>query len=376
MDGIDLTDNKALQDLKETAVTQAMSTKQVADIEKAVSVIKAITDRTKTEIDNRNAPRTMRWEGWKVFATAVVPVLTLATLVFTVYTQNEQLRVAQETNADMAWRETTKNVLAQISPVEGKGKQPPSVDARLAVNLLTPYVADPKHGEEALDLALLLLIRSRDPDVLRDFLESPELTVTSRNVAGVIGKMREIRSEFNFFDRMAQSKTTSPGAPGTPAPEAAGYENLLNYMTILGNKVAGVLRDRDAKVLPLNLTRVFFYQCDLSHTNLDRARLDESRFENVNLTDASITNPQGDIESSEWVASNWWDAKSVDGKLLKYTMRDYYPYPGPGVVYLNEPPDRSEYTRKVKQLCQVAGIACADAEIKYGTKPKSDGNQK
>jgi hypothetical protein len=389
-------DDKILTVLKNVAVEQALAGKQSEDIERAVSVIKAITDRAKTEIDNRNAPQTLRWEGWKTYATAVVPLLTLATLAFTVYTQNEQLKTAQQANSDLAWRETAKNVLAQLTPTGSRTRRtvPSSsvvavsdADAQLALELLRPYLADAKYGAEALDLGLLILIRTRDTRALNDFLDSPNTEIGSHNVDHVLGKMREIRSAFDFFDSMnknASAPTVPPGTSPVPPPLGASplvpppdspvpnYDTLLEFLTTLGNKVAEVLRTRDSATSPLNLRRVYFYQSNLQSADLVKTRLDAARFENTDLTNATIIDPLGNIESSEWVASNWWDAKAIDGKLLKYMMREYYPYPGPGVVYLKDPPSQVDYVVKVRRLCKNAGIVCSDSEFKYGTKPEPE----
>src|SRR4030081_1910976 len=122
MTSIDQQDERDLRELRQAAVGQALNTKQVADIEKAVSVIKAITDRAKTELDNQNAPKMLRREGWKTFAAVVVPLVTLATLAFTLYTQNEERRLSRDAQDDLQWRETVKDVLAHISPAGTTGK--------------------------------------------------------------------------------------------------------------------------------------------------------------------------------------------------------------------------------------------------------------
>src|SRR5712692_7221465 len=112
-------DGETLQKLQAAAVEKAFSTKEVADLEKAVSIIKTIADREKTANDNRNQPRLLRYEQYKTLSTAVVPLLTLLTLAFTVWVQASQVRVTQEANDDLEWRDTAKNVLSQLSPAGG-----------------------------------------------------------------------------------------------------------------------------------------------------------------------------------------------------------------------------------------------------------------
>jgi Pentapeptide repeats (8 copies) len=372
-----------LAELRTAAIDEALKNRQVVDLEKAVSIAKTISDREKTESDHQNAPKMLRYESWKTLGTAIVPLLTLATLAFTVWTQNNQLhlsqqanRISQEANADATWRETAKNVLLQLNHTEqlgsggarsGRPESASSSDPHLAIQLLTPYFSDKRHGAEALDIALLVLLRVRDPEVLADFLSSPSVQINADNVHLVLAKMRDLRAEFYYVNDGLQDKTIPPDDP-----IAHHYWALLDNLTILNDKVGDLLRSRETNRFRLDLRRTFFYNSNLSGANLDGAAIDGARFEKVDLSAATLTNMGDKTATSVWIASNWWDAKLIDPQLLKKLMNEYYPYPkGQTITYAKDPPDQATYLDKVKHLCQGAGILCTDSDITYGTKAKA-----
>src|SRR5262245_1924545 len=98
----------ALEELANKATQLVSESGRVEDLEKAASIAKMAAEVSKQNSDAVSQAKTLRYEGWKSFATLIVPLLTVATLFVTVYIQYQQISATREANEDTEWRESVK----------------------------------------------------------------------------------------------------------------------------------------------------------------------------------------------------------------------------------------------------------------------------
>ena len=249
-------DQDDIRTLQSIAVERAKSTKDISDVEKAVSILKTVADHEKIAHDNESHAKTLRFEWYKTASAAIVPLLTLLTLAFTLWIQGAQLRLSQEANADAAWRDTSQKVLTQLRSerstqarrdVGGQASSEP--DPQLAVQLLHPYFSDPRHGTEAIDLAMLVLTRVADERVASTFFASPEINVTGANLTTFLNRSREIWDTIDFY---------ANEDPRLPIQEASRRRQaLFTTSRLVCDKIANALRQTDFPVFDEHVLSVF-----------------------------------------------------------------------------------------------------------------------
>ncbi|WP_438392416.1 pentapeptide repeat-containing protein [Caballeronia sp. DA-9] len=358
----DEVDHENLRKLEKIAIDKALETKEIGDIEKSVSISKTITDRNKTARDYRNQRVVLRFEWYKTFASAIVPLLTLLTLGFTVWIQIKQLNETNIANADAGWRDTAQKVLSQLRPSGTTGRTAGMVDGQLTIQLLRPYFSDPRHGTEAMDIGMLVVTRTGDRNAIENFYAFPDIKVTDSNVNVFLFRARDLESQLAALDDESQLQTL----PVEIARNADKFREALSYnLRLICGKISESLQPVPRINFPDHVDGIHFLDCSFANVNLRGAIIKKSHFERVDFRGADLSNVRA-FEQSAWEGSNWWDAKRINGPLLFYLLKNYFPYADGSRSYFQQPPIEAAYKNKVRALCGTARVDCPDKLLRFG----------
>lgn len=349
-------EDNVLKELQQIAVDRALQTRDVGDVERAVNIIKAVTDRERTARDNRNARSLMKNEWLKTGALAVVPFLTLATLGFTVWIQSQQLQQSNIANEDLGWRDTAQKALGRLSG-------PTTADTALAIQVLRPYFSDSRHSTDAIDLAMFVASRIPDERVAGALFASPQIAVTEDNIGVFLNRAREVSTDIDILrDRNGLARQI----PEALRPQAVAALNA--NLRLISEKIASALRSGKIGTSALDLRNAYLLDSNLTGLDFSTALVAGATFAASDLTDADLSHLSASSDTS-WPGANWWDAKAIEGHLLARLWATSYPYETGDAQYLVQPPSRTEYRKKVLSLCKAAGINCAESDLQYGPKP-------
>ena len=350
-----------LRDLGRLAVERARSTSDISDIEKAASISKSIADAEKVMNDNLSQQMVIRFEWYKTMATAIVPFLTILTLGFTVWIQIKQFNETALVNADTGWRDTAQKVLTQLRPIDGaKTNQQVRVDGQLTIQLLRPYFSDPRHGTEAIDLAMLVVSRTDDERAASIVFGSSDIKVTELNFATFLYRAKEIRGSLDGLD-----DPSGPAASFSRKQKQKIRATLWNNLRLICAKIGEGLHSAPRTSFPARMDGVHLLECDLSGVEFGNSVVKGTAFERADLRGADLSKIK-EFSDSEWRGSNWWEAKAINGPLLLHLLKTYFPYVNGDRLYSQAPPAPAIYRNAVKSLCRTAGIDCQDSILIYG----------
>ncbi|MFM0552156.1 pentapeptide repeat-containing protein [Paraburkholderia sediminicola] len=358
----DEVERENLQKLQKMAVDKALATGEIADIEKAVSISKTVTERDKTARDYQNQRVVLRFEWYKTFASTIVPLLTLLTLGFTVWIQIKQLNETSLANADTGWRDTAEKVLSQLRPAGTSGRNSGKVDGQLTIQLLRPYFSDPRHGTEAMDIGMLVVTRTGDMDASDNFYALPDIKVTESNVGVFLFRAREVQSQLAALDDESQRQNIPEDIIRNADRIRAALADNLRHIC---GKISESLQPIPTIKFPDHVDGVHFLDCSFASVDFGQAVLKRSYFERVDFHGADLSKI-GDFGDSSWSGSDWWDAREIKSSLLVYLIKNYFPYEQGRTSYFQRPPDALTYRAKVKKLCSGAHVDCPDAMLVYG----------
>src|SRR5262249_15971014 len=118
-----------------------------------------------------------------------------------------------------------------------------------------------------------------------------------------------------------------------------------------------------ANIPEIDLQRVYLVDINLSSTELCSIDFSNLILDSVDLSDAVLRSVK--FENIDFRATNWWDAKSVNGELLLYLIKNARPYfigtsGGRGAVYEEKNPSKARemYLARVRALCAHEGVVC------------------
>jgi hypothetical protein len=355
-----MNEEHSLRELQQQAVQSALKSGRIEDLEKAANITKQAIDAQKAVTDNKNQPKLVRYEGFKTWAALIVPLLSIGTLLVTIYIQAGLLKATTEANEDTQWRETVKNVLSQLD------KKPSSVaDPALAMSLLEPYSSDSRFGRDATLLAVQLLSRVPSSDRFKEYFLSHHVGETQSDISFLTTVNRELFNDFADLDH----RLKQPLEPREKLTVMQMRDTFVDDIEFITERLCTLYRAQHTTTALTDLRDVFLMNGDLSGVNLTGADLSGSKFETTNFANANLI---GNIKfmDTSFVDSNWWDAREIAKPLLKYLIEEQYPYfDSEGVIYFVPPPNKQQYFEKVRQLCQKVGLACEPESLKYGTPP-------
>jgi hypothetical protein len=116
--------------------------------------------------------------------------------------------------------------------------------------------------------------------------------------------------------------------------DAIGHqrETLLDEIRLANNYLGIAMSSPPAKTGSVDLSLILFYRCDWSNREIHGVNITGANFDGVNLKGSELRGITG-FESSNWTGTAWWQAKSIDGNLLRYLTKtfpyrpdDHYPW--------------------------------------------------
>ncbi len=318
----------------------------------------------------------------------MVPLLSVLTLAVTIITQTLQQRDQERSRQDTIWRGT-------IEEFKSATQRNVAFGGLLAQVKLKPFFKSTEYGEQANQLARLVLPRVTDRDAFRDLFDSVEWHDLNE-MAAVNRTMNTVYDELNARSAKLTAAESNPEPapsehgtkpiPHTPTPVPAARvspliptpgEEIEHEKTELGIQERYVCDRIDeafrSKALTWekrpNLESTWFPNCDLSTVDFRDADLTAADFQNVNLEGAQLGQVTK-IDNLVLTDTAWWRAKQIGQSLLSGLMNCCDPG-SDGQQNIAQKPTKDEYVKQVLQLCKSSGLACIESSIKF-TAPKAE----
>jgi hypothetical protein len=371
----------ALDELARDAIKRAQETQNLEDLERAATVAKSIAEARKASVEATTQRAALRQEGLKQWSQLLVPFLSVLTLAVALITQTLQQRDAERNRRNEAWRATVDEF--RDSPTR-RGLSALTAQARLR-----PFLQSKDYGQQANQLAMLIvpeLSRFEEFQELFDLItwdNLNQIVMVNRKLSGIaehiyaeIKSAKARRSASEDANRKASVLPSARVPPPYNGPLESIEEQMESDATILRKEAAYVCAKfvEAAKVKKLlwgrgpYLNNAWFPDCDLSGIDFSGADLTEADFSNTNLsgTHFSRVTQFGSLLVEN---SNWWDVADISAPLLDWLIN----YADPGSGYqsgVQNKPSKGDYFKKVKGLCNAAGLVCPDERIKYTERPE------
>ena len=304
----------------------------------------------------------------------------------TILSQTSQQRDQARSREDAIWRST-------IEEFKSATQHNVPLGGLLAQVKLKPFFKSPVYGDQANQLARLVLPRIGDPDAFKDLFESVkwnnlnEMVAVNRSLSNLYD---EVSDELKKQPPPSPAPRATSGNPATSGPglqrgnvgqlqvshESPTFQEQLEHSQLTIEQQESYVCDQIADAARSgkltwdkspNLESAWFSTCDLSGLNLANAILTNASFHKVNIQDARLGNISK-IDGLYVADVSWWRAKEIGPNLLKHLMDCC----DPGAKLEGDLPTettKEEYVKRVKELCRGAGLDCPDASIKFTTAP-------
>jgi hypothetical protein len=347
--------------LKKEAVQKARESGRLEEFERAASIWKLTAESQKNTAEADNNRRALRHESVKSWAQILVPLVSVLTLGFTLWNQSQQQSETRMVQEDSEWR----SAISAFSSASAKT----SVDGAMAQVRLKPFFQSERYGEQATQLARLMLPHIADQEAFEDLFN----TVSWHN-PGEMAKVTKGLKPILFATLSAIEKMDSSPVGGPPVrglsqgptlKERAeeDRDSVKSEITFVCNKIAESTRKNQYSPAGLDFRGAFFNDCDLSNAILNGADLTDAEFQFVTLDGAHLTNVTG-VDTTFWYNTAWWQAQEIGAALLKKLMDEYDPGSQNESAQTSKP-TKPEYMERAMQLCKSASIQCSNTTIKF-----------
>jgi Pentapeptide repeats (9 copies) len=353
------------------AVKRAHESGKLEDIERVANIYKVSAEAETQAI-------VVKQESMKSWAQILVPLLSVLTLGATLIGQTIQQNDAQRSREDLEWR----NAVAEFKTA---GNAKTMIAGLLPQVRLKPFLKSKNYGDQANQLARLILPRIGDFDGFTDLFESitwnnlDEMLTVNRTLNRVDNDYIEALEIINQREKAAPVDSKGkPNASNVPVhvsnPDNPTMKEQLEHsrttiskeLTYVCNQIGDASRLGRLKFVKANLEDVYFLNCDLSKVDLEHASFANVSFQAVNLEDARLAGGSKDDAPSLSV-TEWWKAERISGAFLKDLMEKC----DPGSECennLTEKIGKPDYLKRIETLCERAKISCPAGSIKYTEK--------
>jgi len=375
--------------------------KASAEIEKIIAEKdKAIEERAKIKIDAGLGSRQMRAT---LFSTILIPVASLLTVVVTLFISNQQIRSSAEVERQklgdlQVAREADNWKSFQIDLEKTSADQLYSSPTFMAK--LRAFKRLGSHNDELADIVKKLMIGVTSRSAFEELWKLQIEPVTPSNYAQVIELAREKRKSAEGTQTTCREQMISAAAPkddqwshlgicspnikqdaiDSSFPDPAKKKSILalrqlqndlnGTILFLSERISSYLREEHNKTKgskSLVLSGIWLVYTNLKDVDLSKTEMIDTLFGTVNLEGARLANTSG----SDFAGSTWWDAESVDQKLLPYLIAYYYPKM-PNVLYpTGYVITREQYAAKIARLCTDSVPICSNKCLRFEKDPDS-----
>jgi hypothetical protein len=363
--------------LKDEAIKKAQASGNLEDVERVASVYKLMAEAQKRSAEAAAQTRMVRQEGLKNWAALLVPLLSVLTLAVILWSQIQQQRESLRSREDGEWLAVINEFRSASTATNA-----PTIEGLLPQVRLKPFMKSPIYGDQANQLARLLLPRIADPDGFRDLFAAVEW----HDLNQMLNVDRGLNRLYDYLGRerrkleASDSRAVPAGASPGPAAAAGGTRgrsaidprveqlssdqgNISSQTSYVCKRIGDMARSGKLPSTGLDLDDCWFNYCDLSRVDWNGATLNGTLFQHVNLEGARFADVT-EVENLDIANTAWWQAAELSPSLLKALMENF----DPGTETqreLTEKPTKPAYVARVTQLCKTAKMNCPQALIKF-----------
>ena len=293
------------------------------------------------EFGRRNVTGRERHRNWiPLFA----PMIATVILAITVWFQSGQLSATREANEDAQFREVIKTV-AQARDTESEFT---------AFLLFKPFLGSKRYRDTTRQMIITILPKVEVYDTFEDLLTSlfPDPTFADADGLARIGRTqtRRLHALNHRLEHLQHDPPIDGALKAHMEEDAIGHqrETLLDEIRLVNNDLVKAMSSRSAGVGSVDLSSILFYRCDWSYRKFHGMTIEGADFDSVNLKGAELRGITG-FESSDWTGTAWWQAKSMDGNLLRY-LEKKFPYRQSDHYLWASQITATDYDQNVKRL--------------------------
>ncbi|MBV8890936.1 MAG: pentapeptide repeat-containing protein [Acidobacteriaceae bacterium] len=221
-----------------------------------------------------------------------------------------------------------------------------------AVVELQPFLRSPKYGDQARDDAVNILSTSSDSAFFSS-LFGPALTpVTWTNLDRVVRLDRALLARgYPLWNKSWDPKTQNNDLRRLTKEERATFDYIEAAVPLISSEVGSVLKTPQPRGTSVDLSATYFKNADWSGINFKGVNLKNIDLNSLDLKNAQLTGVT-EFTGAQFDYVAWWEARSIDRRLLEYLQRAY-PF-RPRAVYgygpSNEVATQSDYDTSVGRL--------------------------
>jgi hypothetical protein len=393
------------------AVKKASDTSNFEDINKAAEIAKAvaeagkakadtakaIAEASKATTDTENSRAQMTWEGLKSLATFLVPLVSFATIGFTVWIQQKQLQETQRQDEATQWRE----FLTSAKPSPNTVPSDPTFAPRLR-----SFFSSPTYRDQAISISKHLMGGIADLAGFKDLFEVTFVTVSSDTFSDVIDVGRSLNSNLTKYYSNCQIFTDDLGDNiRKKVPASLGWGGICSQAleekaikdfglnaeqsktlsqlrrdtaafvdenAFLTHKITDYLRANYTAGSPASpgttvpFNGLYIFNADLSNVDFSNFDIADTAFETCILTGAKFT-PKKYGKDTDIRATEWWEVREIDQGLLEKLVQNNYPYILKDENYPNNAAvDKKRYTARISALCVPMKPFCQPTKLQFG----------
>ncbi|MGE5147365.1 MAG: hypothetical protein ACM3N5_11485 [Candidatus Eiseniibacteriota bacterium] len=360
------------------------------DLEKAVGIAKSAADARKSNTDAQYQAKQLRLESVKSWSAMLVPIVSLLALFATIYVQSIQLQATRQQNEDTQWRDFLNSL---------KGSSEAFNSDLTAAPRLRSFFESERYGDQAHDIAGQLLGHLSNFIGFKDIYGSIYGSIKSDNVQAIIKLARVVHNTKIAVQVACESAPESVSllpayrdiggvcAPNLNEKQASeiikssqgrqhiarlreAYAAQIEQLRFLTQQISSYLRENYATGAQpgsrpgLDLSSLYLISGDFTNVDFSSFDLSNTIFDASEMKDIVLVPEK--FSGTEFRASNWWDASSINQKLLEQNISIWYPFYVDEMTFYGPAPTEQHYRSRIAALCAPLKDICRDP--KFGNK--------
>jgi hypothetical protein len=377
--------------LARAALSKLSETSNLDDLEKAASIAKYAAETHQAETDSANSRKTAFGQLLGSIPSILVPLAALATVITTVWIQNNQIDLSRQQLEDTQWRTFLESV--------SKSQNSAISDVTFVPRLKT-FLRSELYKDQVIDVAKRLLGQLTDRPGFDDLFN----VVFPANSTSSINDMKDVLKSLSRTDvaiKLACNPTDQTFKDlqfpvtlyewglcdgGLKDDQVIGY--LKTYpgkdKLVQARRDSFTTSDEEAEVSKRlsSVVRAFLVNNKGKDVDLSGVIIERADFSGVDLSLVDLTGASCDLcdftgalltpaksEGFQPNRSNWWEADTIDKTLLNRFISEAYPgYYDYEIIYANKNFNKDYYVSKVMRLCSEVNIVCNSQELKFNQK--------